>query len=73
MLAVAYTDIVPVLSAIAASIGKSHSDLVIFDPFYCQGSVRSNLASLGFTNVINKKQVPNFCIVSDVNQLGPCF
>jgi hypothetical protein len=56
-LAVAYADIVPVLSSIAESIGKSHNDLIIFDPFYCQGSVRCNLAALGFKNVINKKQV----------------
>ena len=55
--AVAYADIVPVLSSIAGTIGKSHKEIIIFDPFYCQGSVRSHLAALGFTNVINKKQV----------------
>jgi hypothetical protein len=56
--AAAYADIVPVLSSIAAALGKSHSDMVIFDPFYCQGSVCRNLAALGFTNVVNRKQVP---------------
>lgn len=65
-LAVAYADIVPVLSSIAATIGKSHSDIVIFDPFYCEGSVCSNLAALGFPNVINKKQVE--IVVSFLNR-----
>jgi hypothetical protein len=58
--AVAYADIVPVLSSIAAALGKSHSDMVIFDPFYCQGSVRRHLAALGFPNVINVKQVSGY-------------
>lgn len=60
--AVAYADIVPVLCSLAAALGKSHSEMIIFDPFYCQGSVVRNLAALGFTNVINAKQVSFFCI-----------
>jgi hypothetical protein len=58
--AVAYADIVPVLSSIAAALGKSLSDMVIFDPFYCQGSVRRHLAAHGFLNVINIKQVSQY-------------
>jgi hypothetical protein len=32
--------------------------MIIFDPFFCQGSVLRNLAALGFPRVINRKQVP---------------
>ena len=67
----------PVLSSIATALGKSHSDIVIFDPFYCQGSVRRNLAALGFTNVINEKQVPHCLQLAKSNSFGssssPCI
>jgi len=43
--------------------------MIIFDPFYCQGSVLRNLAALGFTNVINAKQVSFFCIFLNWNTL----
>ena len=67
--AVAYADIVPVLCSLATALGKSHSEMIIFDPFYCQGSVVRNLAALGFTNVINAKQVSFFCIFLNWNTL----
>jgi hypothetical protein len=35
------------------------SELRIYDPYYCDGSVIRNLAELGFTNVYNKKE--DFC------------
>jgi len=34
-------------------LGKENSQLVIYDPFYCEGKVITNFSNLGFTNVIN--------------------
>jgi hypothetical protein len=51
---VAYEDIAPLLQAIATSLGKSRSTLRIYDPYYCEGSVVANLASLGFLQVYNR-------------------
>lgn len=50
----AYEDIVPLLRAVATALGKSPNSLRIYDPYYCEGSVVSNLASLGFTDVYNR-------------------
>ena len=47
-------DVVPVLGALAAKMGKAPADLRIYDPFYCAGRVARLLAKLGFTNVYNK-------------------
>jgi len=33
--------------------GIDKSELRIYDPFYCEGRVKENLAKFGFTNVIN--------------------
>jgi hypothetical protein len=35
---------------------SSSSDLRIYDPYYCNGAVQKNLASLGFPNVYNRKE-----------------
>ncbi|CAB1111061.1 unnamed protein product [Ectocarpus sp. CCAP 1310/34] len=52
----AYSDISPLLSALAAELGKPPQDLVIYDPYYCQGSTVGRLASLGFPRVHNRKE-----------------
>jgi len=52
--AVAYSHITNVLETVCKQLGKSKENLVIYDPYYCKGSVVSNLADLGYTNVINR-------------------
>jgi hypothetical protein len=51
---VAYKDILLVLDFLAASLGKSRESLRIYDPYYCDGAVKKNLAALGFTSVHNE-------------------
>lgn len=48
---VAYSDIVPMLKELAKSLGKSPKDLIIYDPYYCQGAMVDMLAELGFSKV----------------------
>lgn len=50
----AYRDVAPLLSALARALGKKDKDLAIYDPYYCDGAVVRNLATLGFTNVYNR-------------------
>ena len=52
----AYADIQSILDALCKSLGKSKSSLKIYDPYFCNGSVVKHLASLGYTNVYNKKE-----------------
>lgn len=52
----AYADIAPLLKKYAARIGKSPSQLRIYDPYFCAGSVKKNLAALGFPNVYNENE-----------------
>eukprot|EP00560_Eucampia_antarctica_P007993 CAMPEP_0197831726 /NCGR_PEP_ID=MMETSP1437-20131217/11733_1 /TAXON_ID=49252 ORGANISM="Eucampia antarctica, Strain CCMP1452" /NCGR_SAMPLE_ID=MMETSP1437 /ASSEMBLY_ACC=CAM_ASM_001096 /LENGTH=519 /DNA_ID=CAMNT_0043434763 /DNA_START=15 /DNA_END=1574 /DNA_ORIENTATION=+ len=52
----AYLDIVPLLNKIAEVNSVSSKELAIYDPYYCNGSVIENLASLGFSNVYNRKE-----------------
>ena len=52
----AYADIAPLLSALAAELGKTPEELVIYDPYFCQGSTVARLASLGFPRVYNRKE-----------------
>jgi hypothetical protein len=52
----AYADIEPILDALCKSMGKSKSELKIYDPYFCNGSVVKHLSSLGYTNVYNKKE-----------------
>jgi len=54
---VAYEHLAPLLEQLLSSIGKRESsDLAIYDPYYCNGSVITKLDSLGYTNVYNKKE-----------------
>jgi hypothetical protein len=50
----AYNDILQVLNQISKSISKPASSLVIFDPYFCAGTMKKLLANLGFKNVINE-------------------
>jgi len=52
----AYEDIIPLLERIAEIKGVSKEKLVLYDPYYCNGSVIDNLTTLGFPNVYNKKR-----------------
>ena len=62
--ALAYSDLAPLLLALNAS------SKIIYDPFYCKGSMVQHLGSLGFNNVINKNE--DFWRVLDQNAL-PTF
>ena len=52
----AYTDLMPVLTSVAEELGKSLEELIIYDPYYCDGRVVRILKQLGFRNVINANQ-----------------
>ena len=53
---VAYEDILPLLHKVAKLCKVSPSNLSIYDPYYCNGTVIKNLNSLGFPQVYNKKE-----------------
>lgn len=72
----AYRDIVPVLEFVAQALGKEPCTLSLYDPYYCQGRVKENLASLGFPCVYNEcedfyerisaNNVPSFdCLITN--------
>lgn len=50
----AYVDIAPVLEFLGQALGKEQNNLSIYDPYYCDGAVKRNLAHLGFSNVYNR-------------------
>ena len=50
----AYQHIQPVLKQIAQQINLPPFQLRIWDPYYCDGTVKRHLANLGFDNVINQ-------------------
>lgn len=52
----AYAHIAPLLAALASELGKAPEELVIYDPYFCQGSTVRRLASLGFPGVYNKNE-----------------
>ena len=52
----AYRDIAAFLGAIARRVGVAPSKLRIYDPYFCRGSVKTHLGSLGFTNVYNENE-----------------
>ena len=69
---VAYTDILPMLHTLAVSLGKTPAELIIYDPYYCQGGMVQMLKDIGFPKV----QGPHFyfsCLIflsidSSINQ-----
>ncbi len=50
----AYDDLAPMLRALASQLHKPPCDLEIYDPYYCDGGVKSKLSRLGFTKVHNE-------------------
>lgn len=52
----AYEHIKSLLSGVAGLLNKSIADLIIYDPFYCEGNVVKRLHSIGFESVYNKKE-----------------
>lgn len=52
----AYVDLLQVLKHAAKDVGKSLGDLIVYDPYYCNGRVVSLLNNLGIQNVINQNQ-----------------
>jgi hypothetical protein len=52
----AYKDIKEILSHLAKSLNKKNEDLIIYDPYFCRGTMKERLASLGFKNVINENK-----------------
>ena len=56
----AYEDITPILRKLVQikfeGVGVAKDSIVIYDPYYCNGSVIKNLSKLGFDNVHNKKE-----------------
>ena len=67
---IAYSDIVPMLKELATSLGKLPEDLIIYDPYYCQGAMVRILAELGFTKVrtyVHYRVYLHACML-DVNQ-----
>ena len=66
----AYDDISPLLSHIAVLLGKERKDLMIYDPYYCNGSVIKHLAARGFETVYNKNE--DFYRMIDENRV-PTF
>ena len=53
---VAYAHIAPILTYIAEQIGTTPSNLRIYDPYYCAGTVVQHLNKLGFENVYNQPE-----------------
>jgi hypothetical protein len=53
---IAYRHIVPVLDKICSKLNKDRTSLVIYDPYYCAGSMVRHLGDLGFPHVINQKR-----------------
>jgi hypothetical protein len=60
----AYADLAPALEWLARAMGKDKSTLCIYDPYYCDGSVKEHLASLGFPCCYNERE-DFYALVSD--------
>ena len=67
---VAFQHIEPLLSLVSKRIGRAKAELSIYDPFYCQGSMKLHLKDLGFSDVYNEPvdfygqaQVPDFDVL----------
>ena len=50
----AYKDIAEFLTFYATRLGKEPSELSIYDPYFCEGSMKARLAESGFPKVYNK-------------------
>eukprot|EP00873_Tetraselmis_striata_P026462 jgi/Tetstr1/446726/TSEL_034214.t1 len=52
----AYRDIEPFLFRAAQALGKSKEELLIYDPYFCEGSMVAHLRKLGFPRVYNRNE-----------------
>lgn len=53
---VAYKHVAPLLAKLAQRLKKPKDQLLIWDPYYCDGAVATHLGSLGFPNVHNRAE-----------------
>lgn len=53
---IAYEHLAPLLARLGARLGKAPSELRIYDPYYCAGSVVRHLRELGFSSVHNANE-----------------
>ncbi|WZN59594.1 hypothetical protein HKI87_02g11200 [Chloropicon roscoffensis] len=53
---VAYEHIAPILDCLGRRLGKKRHDLKLYDPFFCEGTAKKHLESLGFAKVHNEKE-----------------
>ena len=69
-----YNDIKCILVELASILNKPIQDLIIYDPYWCQGNMIKHLQSLGFHNIINsnrdfykdikQKQIPGIELIT---------
>ena len=52
----AFEDAAPFLRALARSLGKLDSELVIWDPFFCEGAAAKHFQALGFTSIHHARE-----------------
>jgi hypothetical protein len=52
----AYVDLVQVLKQAADDLGKPLEELIVYDPYYCEGRMVSLFLQLGIRQVINRNQ-----------------
>jgi hypothetical protein len=52
----AYQDIQPALAEVAKAMGIEQHQLRIYDPYFCQGSIKRHLGKLGFPLVYNENE-----------------
>ena len=48
----AYEDVAAVLRELASRLGKPPAELVLYDPYYCDGAMRTHLAAVGFPRCV---------------------
>ena len=65
----AYTDISPVLHALATARGVLPAALRVYDPYYCNGAVVRHLGALGFVSVRNVNE--DFYAAAAANAMPP--
>jgi hypothetical protein len=53
---IAYTDVSPAFAELCKLLGKVPQDLVIYDPYFCQGKMRQRLKDIGYPTVINENR-----------------
>jgi len=52
----AFRDLRPALRSVAKLCHKDCAKVRIYDPFYCEGSMKDHMNSLGFSNVYNENE-----------------